>query len=401
MRIEECLEIFLVTYNRSKFLDNTFKQIFSEESPIKNCQITILDNASTDDTDFVIKNYQKKFNTIRHICHNINIGGSANAAKAFELAHKEYFWILCDDDEYNWDAWYEVENAIKNNFDAIVIAHHHAPYEDIAHLVKQMTFIPATIYKRDIITDEVMYNIEYLISTMFPHFGAVCEIINSNKKVYVSNQWIVNWVGHGWIETYTRNYTVDNLHPYMKRVFFSVGYITALQLIKDKNLRNNIISKMSEDLTNESLVNGLRRLVFMNKTFFDNSFKNICDAFCGLGYKSKIVLIYFYILSFVPKINILKNKKSSSILSVKKYFNYRKSEFLSRFFTGKKGIYYTDKYKKYKESLRGIKKEDLSFGSFLYYQKIRLLSHVLLGKKREDYIYKYEVYKRLFRISKN
>ena len=45
MFIEDKLEIFLVTYNRAELLDNTLCQIFNDKSPIKNCEIKIIDNA--------------------------------------------------------------------------------------------------------------------------------------------------------------------------------------------------------------------------------------------------------------------------------------------------------------------------------------------------------------------
>ena len=75
-------------------------------------QITILDNASTDGTSDLIKEYFKKFPNIVHIRHNRNIGGNANIVRAFESATKEYLWILCDDDFYCWDYWNELEQAI-------------------------------------------------------------------------------------------------------------------------------------------------------------------------------------------------------------------------------------------------------------------------------------------------
>jgi len=176
------LEIFLITYNRSNYLHDTLDKILEEKSPIKDNKITILDNCSTDNTQEVIDHFKKE--NITYIKNNRNIGGNANIAKAFEMASEEYLWILCDDDEYNWNGWNEVVDAIEKNYDAIVVANYCDPKKNIGRLVKQMTFVPSTIYRISNISNEVMSNIEYLISTMFPHLGIACDLIN-RKKIYI------------------------------------------------------------------------------------------------------------------------------------------------------------------------------------------------------------------------
>ena len=40
--LEDLLELVLITYNRSEYLDNTLKQF--ADSPFKNCKMTIIDN---------------------------------------------------------------------------------------------------------------------------------------------------------------------------------------------------------------------------------------------------------------------------------------------------------------------------------------------------------------------
>ena len=132
----QSIEIILITYNRKKHLQNTFNQIFAEESPIKDFPITILDNKSTDGTSELIEEYRIKFPNIKHIINNRNIGGNANIARAFEIASKEYVWILCDDDEYDFTHWKDVEKAIEENYDAIVIGGGHAGAESALALAR-------------------------------------------------------------------------------------------------------------------------------------------------------------------------------------------------------------------------------------------------------------------------
>ena len=57
--IEEKMEIILITYNRSKYLDNTLNQFLN--SPFKNCKFTVLDNCSPDNTPEICAKYENYF----------------------------------------------------------------------------------------------------------------------------------------------------------------------------------------------------------------------------------------------------------------------------------------------------------------------------------------------------
>ena len=121
MNIKEKLEIVIITYNRKDNLENTLEQILSENSPVKNLDITVLDNHSTDGTYELMKDYCSTYNNIRHIVNKVNIGGCANSVKAFvEIPQKEYTWVLCDNDTYDWSNWYEIEDAINKNYEVIL-----------------------------------------------------------------------------------------------------------------------------------------------------------------------------------------------------------------------------------------------------------------------------------------
>ena len=95
-KLEDKLQIILVSYNRCKKLRKTLAKILGHDSPIRNCSITILDNKSTDGTSEFIEFLCKKHQNIVHVIHNRNIGGNANIARAFEIASMQYLWILCD-----------------------------------------------------------------------------------------------------------------------------------------------------------------------------------------------------------------------------------------------------------------------------------------------------------------
>ncbi len=301
--LNEKLEIFIVTYNRKKYLQETLDQLLSAESPIKNLDITVLDNASTDKTPELLNEYCRKYPNLKHIRHSRNIGGNANIARAFEKASKEYVWILCDDDEYQWNNWNEVEKAIKNGYDAIVVANYVHPKENLGKLLKQMTFTPSTIYKTSNLNTTVMVNIEYCISTMFPHLAVACSIINDpKKKIYICDNWFVNMVPHGGIETYVRGLEKSEAHPYMANMFWSVGYINTIQMIHNPDKKEIILDNMCEDLRNTEWRHNMKVMKQINVQGYNSYPKNYMDILCGLPKKKRISFLCFLIKSDIIKL---------------------------------------------------------------------------------------------------
>ena len=101
MSLHDRLEIILITYNRKNKLDETLKSLLAEDSPVRNCSLTLLNNASTDGTDELIEDYVSRHPNVTHIRRKRNAGADANTCLAYELASKEYLWVLCDDDKYD------------------------------------------------------------------------------------------------------------------------------------------------------------------------------------------------------------------------------------------------------------------------------------------------------------
>lgn len=230
------LEIILITYNRNNKLNKTLQKLLSNDSPIKNCQITILDNASTDNTREICNIYCEKYSNIKYICNKYNLGISGNIIRAFELASKKWLWILCDDDKYDWSGWNEIEQALCEDYDII-----HTTYtenkrsEKISYIINEASFIPTSIYKTEHINAEFFQNAYGLAYTYLPHQALTIDIINKQGKIYIPRNKIV-------IQTYNEKCSMakrenKNLYTKLQNWELLSGYIASYQLIQDKQIK--------------------------------------------------------------------------------------------------------------------------------------------------------------------
>lgn len=297
------LEIILVTYNRRRHLQNTFNQIFAENSPIRNLSITILDNKSDDGTRELIEEYIQKFPNIKHIINDYNIGGNANIARAFEIAKSEYVWILCDDDEFDFTHWNEAEKAMNEGYDAIVTANYINPEKNLAQLLAQLSFVPAAIYKTSNITDTVMTNMYYNISNMFPQISLPCALINANKNFKILKDALVRMVVHSGEDSYDRG-TDETCHPFIGINTWGAGFINAIQIIKDPNIKKFIIQNLLTEDGLKPLTN--KDFIIINKVYAKNSLNNNMKYLACIDCLQRIKFVFIYLLTnimFIVKTN--------------------------------------------------------------------------------------------------
>lgn len=292
--VKEKLEIFLITYNRAEKLKNTLGFLFAPNSPIKDFEILVIDNNSTDNTAQVVAEFAQKFPNLKYKKNKYNIGGNGNIARTFELAQKKYIWILCDDDEFCWDGWSEVEYAIQNDEDAIIVANTDNPQLNIAQLFAQTSFLPAMIYKTSNIDDNVIINMQFNISNMFPHMAISAKLINENKSFKIISKPVVIYKGdeQPLEKTSTRGLKFEVLHPYMARMSYFAGYANTTALIRDKKTRDFIVNKrrfLYPYLTSASIF-------WDNETKFGGSLYNLLCVFCALNTFEKIHFIVNWLL---------------------------------------------------------------------------------------------------------
>lgn len=90
------LSICIPTYNRGAFIGQTIESITSQATD--EVEIVISDNASTDNTEEVVRSYEQRFARITYFRWDRNMGADRNYLKVIELANGDYCWFMGSDD---------------------------------------------------------------------------------------------------------------------------------------------------------------------------------------------------------------------------------------------------------------------------------------------------------------
>ena len=94
MTPESKVIIAIPTYNRSNLLKINLKSVLAQDYP--DFQVLVLDNASTDDTESVVRSFADR--RVTYLRNETNIGPFRNFYRAIELNHSTYLVLLHDDD---------------------------------------------------------------------------------------------------------------------------------------------------------------------------------------------------------------------------------------------------------------------------------------------------------------
>jgi len=113
----DTLEIFVLTFNRANFLDETLNNLLLQTD--KSIKITVIDNCSTDGTEEVCRGYQTS--GIFYAKTNKNTGWHSNAELAKRLATAKWIMLFHDDDYLHPRYCEYVIELIKKNTNIAVI----------------------------------------------------------------------------------------------------------------------------------------------------------------------------------------------------------------------------------------------------------------------------------------
>ena len=90
------ITIGVPVYNGERYLPATLDSLLNQT--IEDFVILVADNASTDGTADIVRDYAARDSRVHHIRHPRNLGAAVNYNRVFELANTKFFrWSSCDD----------------------------------------------------------------------------------------------------------------------------------------------------------------------------------------------------------------------------------------------------------------------------------------------------------------
>ncbi len=116
MNEKPLISICIPTYNRADCLRDCLNSIvcqFDDEKVYKQMEVIISDNASTDNTMCVVKEFQKKFFNIHYHRNDTNIGFDKNLLRVVEKSTGTYCMTIGDDDAYFADCFAKIIEKIR------------------------------------------------------------------------------------------------------------------------------------------------------------------------------------------------------------------------------------------------------------------------------------------------
>ncbi|MBQ3290430.1 MAG: glycosyltransferase [Kiritimatiellae bacterium] len=308
----------VVTYNRRRALGHTLERVLAGDSPVRDCEITVLDNCSTDGTRELLASVAAGHPNLTAVNRRRNIGGNANIVRAFESASRKYIWVLCDDDDFDWSQWPKVEEALASDAYDLVFTVSRiarlADSPDIGYLAFLAGFVPGCIYRTEHITGDVLQNMYAMIHTWYPHcvlslhimcnlkggvfFRPDCDVVIRKLETEDGSREMTQEEND---KTLLRGISESLLHPDMRRMFWHVGFVKVAQIVNDEAERAKVIerARFNEDWAGD-FGRYCEYVANYNREHFGGSVKNVFDFMLNLPKSKRLVFLMAVLRPWLP-----------------------------------------------------------------------------------------------------
>ena len=119
------VSIIMAIFNTEKYIERSFKSILNQTMDLKDIEVIMVDDLSTDNTRNIVREYEEKYPNFKAVYHKENSGGCAVPRNSgLKVATGEYVMFLDPDDEYYPTMCETMYNKIKNSDAEIVKCNH-------------------------------------------------------------------------------------------------------------------------------------------------------------------------------------------------------------------------------------------------------------------------------------
>ncbi len=257
---ERRLSIAIPTYGGAKYIGEALDSIISQLDEInEKIEIVVSDNASTDQTPEIIREYQKKHSFIKYFRNNENLGPDRNFDLAVRRSTGEFVWLFSDDDQLRQGGVKSVLDVLKNHPDLAAIYVNQRNYDynsgqcdprPAVEIQKDTLFesaddflstvkISAAFISSDIVRRSLWEGAhpEIYIGTNWIHYATLLTLIRSHHSYCIAEPYVMHMHRGGYI------HPGENSEWSMKSGITLMGIINGLEA---KGYKKNAVGKVKK-----------------------------------------------------------------------------------------------------------------------------------------------------------
>jgi glycosyltransferase involved in cell wall biosynthesis len=200
------LIIGIPSYNGANTIGISISSIINQVEELnEEIEVLILDNASEDETQEVIKSYSSRYKFIKYFRNIKNVGADKNFELCIKRSNGKFVWLLSDDDEIRNGRIRKVLNIIKKNpYLTVVFVNYESVYllncnkEVLCKTMDEFfekTLFKSTLVSSNVISKTMRYNlpIEKCYGTNWIIIGFIIEDLTLNSLSYIIPEHFVKW----------------------------------------------------------------------------------------------------------------------------------------------------------------------------------------------------------------
>lgn len=169
------ISIIIPIFNVEKYIERSLNSILNQTMDLKEIEVIMVDDKSTDNTRSIIKEYEKKYHNFKAIYKKENSGCAAIPRNmGINISTGEYLMFLDPDDEYSPDMCEKLYEKIKHSTAKVVKCNHKLVFENQ--------------YRIDYNIDKNISEIEINSKKDFPPISAsACNAIHNRTFIIENN----------------------------------------------------------------------------------------------------------------------------------------------------------------------------------------------------------------------